>query len=232
MQELGRWVDASERYLDVTRLQVPDRGSEVHQKAQADAAEARAALLPRIPRLRISLRGAEAASVSISIDGAPLGPGAVGLPLPLNPGEHRVVAKRGSERVEKTTVLEEGKESRVELSFKPEPAKPPTPPKPITRRVVAPKPDPEPSDGPDGLRVGGFVALGIGGAALVAGIVTGVVLLVENDKLSDECVEGECSFGSQGNVDTYNALRPTTTVTLAVGAAGVGTGLILLFAIP
>jgi hypothetical protein len=231
LEELGRWVAASERYLEVTKLPLPPRNPGPHKKAQEDAAKARAKLLPRIPRLRIVLDGAAAGDVTLRVDGAPVASAMVDVPFPLDPGEHLVVAMRGDDRVEKPGMLEEGRELRLEIHFDPIAEVVPDPtPEPRPR----PRPDPKPAapdDGPGAAAIGGYVALGLGGASLVAGVVTGALLLAERSSLEEQCIDNECVHGAEGDLDTYNALRPVTTITLAVGAAGIAAGLLLVFVI-
>lgn len=55
MAKLGRLVDASERYLQATRLQVSEGDTELQEQAIAAARQERAQLLPRIPKLTILL---------------------------------------------------------------------------------------------------------------------------------------------------------------------------------
>jgi hypothetical protein len=220
LEALGRWVSAAERYREVHGLTVPDVGTELHTKAQAEAAEALAALEQRIPRLRIVVVGAE--QVSLSVDGVAIA--TPSQPLRLDPGTHRVVAVRDRDRVEKTVTLEEGREARVELTFiAPPPPRQKGKPRP-TRSVTA-----EPERESSTLQTAAYVSLGVGGALLVAGAATGIALLVENARLESHCIDAECSSTIPGDVRTYNVLRPITTVGLTVGAAGVALGLILLF---
>jgi hypothetical protein len=233
LESLGRWVEASERYLEVTKLPLPDRSPEPHKKAQEDSARAREALLPRIPRLRIVIAGAEPSEVTLSVDGKPLAVAMVDVAFPVDPGAHQVRGVRRSQQVDESARLEEGEELRLELRFEPEAREPapPSQPRPAPAPRARSLPVAPADDGPSSAAIGGYLALGLGGASLVAGIVTGSILLATGASLDDDCVDAECLYRAEGDADTYNALRPTTTVTLAVGAAGVAAGLLLLFVV-
>jgi hypothetical protein len=105
-------------------------------------------------------------------------------------------------------------------------------------------PPPGPNTGPDvGLgdtapveegpwRTLGFVTLGVGGAALVAGAVSGGLLLAKKSSLDDRCVDNQCSGLSTDDVDTYQTLRPTTTVLLAAGGGVAAAGLLMVLLAP
>jgi hypothetical protein len=238
MQELGRLVEASERYLEVASLTIPERGSELHKKARDDAAAARKALVPRIPRLRIVVRAGPGREVAVTVDGAPVSRAMFDLPLPMNPGSHEIVGRSGEERVVRRVSLLERGEIRVELPFESRsapdiaqsPGEEPSPPKPGTA------PDPSPPDASAGdaspIQIAGYALVGVGAAALAAGIATGAALLVIDENLGAECVDDECSSEVSGDVATYNALRPTTTVLLAVGGSALAAGLVMALALP
>lgn len=84
------------------------------------------ALEPRVPRLRV--RGAAGASMdelTVLLDGAPLAPSTWGEELPVDPGEHVLVATHGGEEYWRTTVtLRESEHADVTL---PAPTKAPAP---------------------------------------------------------------------------------------------------------
>src|SRR5262245_51778251 len=68
--ELGKWVEASELYLETTRLDASSGVQATQEQAKRDAAREREALLPRIPRLTVELRGASPADARVTVDGA------------------------------------------------------------------------------------------------------------------------------------------------------------------
>ncbi len=113
----------------------------------------------------------------------------------------------------------------------PEPAAPP--------RVVPPralqeaKPAERPSATPSSRRtMFGFVTLGIGGAALATGMVTGILALGRERDLSALCPRTQCPPSERAAVDDYMKLRVVTLSTLITGAMLATTGALVIFTAP
>ena len=88
-------------------------------------------------------------------------------------------------------------------------------------------------EGPDGGgRVLTWVALGVGGAALVAGGITGGVVLSKAGDLEDGCPDKRCPESKWSTMDSASNLATATNVLLGVGAAAVFTGVLLYFIEP
>jgi hypothetical protein len=69
------------------------------------------------------------------------------------------------------------------------------------------------------LRTGGIVALGAGGAALIASAVTGALALQSNNYIKDNCIDGICSTQeSQDELDKRDNLVLSTNILLGAGA--------------
>src|SRR6185503_12996822 len=98
-------------------MQVPSGEAAVQQKAQAEAEREGAALKPRIPRLVISLEGAEPSEVTLTIDGKPVAASVIGTPRLLNPGPHVVEVSRGSDHARAEVTAVEGKEQALSLKL-------------------------------------------------------------------------------------------------------------------
>jgi hypothetical protein len=81
-------------------------------------------------------------------------------------------------------------------------------------------------------RTAGYVALGVGGASLVAGAITGAMTLKKRSDLKDECLENVCSSKSAKKVDSYETYGTISAITLAVGVVGIGTGVALVLTAP
>ena len=67
------------------------------------------------------------------------------------------------------------------------------------------------------LRRHGALALGIGGALLAAGGVTGGIALKMNGELGDKCPGGSCPPDKHEDLDTRNRLAVSSTIFLASG---------------
>jgi hypothetical protein len=73
------------------------------------------------------------------------------------------------------------------------------------------------------LRIGGAVTVGIGGAALIAGAVTGALALVADNNIKEDCDKVNNSYTcstpeAQDELDKRDNLALATTVLLATGA--------------
>jgi hypothetical protein len=78
----------------------------------------------------------------------------------------------------------------------------------------------------------GMVALGVGGAGLVLGAVTGGLAIGKHGALKEACGDGPCAASQQGNVDAYHLMGTLSTVGFIVGGASAATGVILLLTAP
>jgi hypothetical protein len=106
--KLGRWVAAAELYLEATRL-VKDRNWQSTQDdAIRDAERERGELLPRIPRLKILVQGADPEGVTLKIDGTEVPSALIGIDQLVNPGECRIQAIRGEDMELATVQMSEG----------------------------------------------------------------------------------------------------------------------------
>jgi hypothetical protein len=232
----GKLVAAAERYLETTRLPLPQANQQNHKKAQQDAALEREALLPRIASLRVDVAGAPVQSVEVRMDGVLVGNALLAVARPVDPGAHRVVATwRGREQSQQVT-LREGDHQTLTLTFAPDvPALPVASPAaeaaatPPAAVVVAPA-APSTSEGVGKRKMLAYVALGIGAAGIATGAITGFAAISKKRELdgNPNCQNGGCTPAAYGDVDTLNTLRSFSTAGFVVGALGVGTGVALI----
>lgn len=96
LTRMGRLVEASERYLDVTRMSVDDNASTVLKDAITTAAREREAVLARIATIEIVVEGPSASNSDVRIDGRPVPRAVIGVKTPINPGIHRIEARGAS----------------------------------------------------------------------------------------------------------------------------------------
>ncbi|MCK9464211.1 MAG: hypothetical protein M0R80_31725 [Proteobacteria bacterium] len=94
---------------------------------------------------------------------------------------------------------------------------------------------PEPVAAEDGkairdrkIRTAGWIAVGVGAAALVGGAVTGGLALSANKSIQDACAGGQCPANQRDDIDRRDALALTTDVLIPAGAAIAVTGAVLL----
>jgi hypothetical protein len=204
--ELRRFLEA-ERAYRVAAQPLASDAPEAFLRAAGLAATERAALLPRIPRLKLVIEAPSApARVSVLLDDRPLPGDELGRWLLADPREHQVrIELDGRPAVAESIPLGEGDRRIVTLDVEPE------------RR--------------DPLRTWGYV--GLGGAALgtTLGLVTGGLALDARDQAEQECPDRRCAAGSSGAsaVDRFRTYRTLSTVSygFAVVSAGFGAAALL-----
>lgn len=118
LAQLGKLVQASELYLQATRLPVPAANRALQEQAQREAADERAKLMSRIPSLAIVLEGATPEQATVTVDGVVVPPALLGSRA-VNPGQHRIEAKRGAEVAVQDAQVAEAEKRTVVLRFAP-----------------------------------------------------------------------------------------------------------------
>jgi hypothetical protein len=215
---LGRLVQASERYRLVGTLPTSGGETAVQLQAQADAARELGELLPRIPSLVVVVDGG--APSQVTVDDSPVPSSLVGEAMPLNPGSHRLVARRGDETASADVALGESEHKRVVLRL----AR--ATPRPVEGARTT-------SDGSQQKAIG-IAGLAIGGAALAAGAVTGILAAGKKSSFDSNpaCANDACPSSLQSEIDVYNRLRFASTLSFVAGGVLAGTGGILLLTLP
>jgi hypothetical protein len=207
LARLGLLVEASERYLEVTRMQLDRAALPVMRKAQVDAVSERDKLLPTIPMLDVRLEGPQGDGVLVTVDDKPLLPGLLGEKRPIDPGKHVAVAKRADTSVRQEVMLAPGGTAQIVLLMPALPAAP-----------VATTPP---------LRVAGWVGVGVGAAGAVLAAVSGAITIAVGQSLLGECTAGNkmCPTTASGRIATYHLTGKLTTVGLITGVVGLGFGI-------
>jgi hypothetical protein len=215
LEKLGRLVEASEVYLDVTRQEVERGAPYVHRRAQADALAEREKLLPRIPSLEVELTGPTQGAV-VRVDEDEMPAAMIGQRRPIDPGAHVVVVARGDRTISRDVTIAEREAARVSIEL------PPLPPAPARA-----------SRGGGTQRVLGWVSIGVGAAGVVAGAATGIAGIAQESSLLERCGDARACPASEADaVSTYDTTRVVSTVGFVVGAVGLAVGVPLLLTAP
>ncbi|APR80216.1 Hypothetical protein A7982_05563 [Minicystis rosea] len=154
---------------------------------------------------------------------------ALGVPLPIDPGEH-FVATQAPDRPtwEKRFFVHKGEQLTVELEFAP-----PDPTKAIRfSKPIAPVPNILPPLEPriSGRRVAAYVLGGVGIAGLLTSAVTGAVTWGQKGVIEDNCKVATpriCNQEGQSASDTAKTLGTVSTVTIVAGGVLLAAGVIL-----
>ncbi len=220
---LGRFVEAHEKYELVLREGVDASAPKSWQRALADAKKELEALKPRLAWITVVLR--EPHEASVKIDGAPVPAAALGVKRAADPGFPEVTVDAfGYESFKQTVTVGPGEEKLLEVTLQKLPDAPRL--APDTSNAYRPR------QRSNTRRTLSYVAFGVGGAALVTGGVFGGLAYKKHGDLDDECIDGKCPSSSAKKRDTYYLYATTSTIGVAVGAAGLGAGLVLLLTEP
>ncbi len=239
----GHLVQASERYLEVTRLDAKQGDEAVQKQAQADATREYDELQPRIPTLTVQISGqAPGDAVQVTIDGAPLTASLLGAPVPTDPGEHAIKAKHGARVVKAHVTLLEGKHEQVELQLDTASASPPSA-KPVEtqpaaaapERVAAPAapapPPPVAAANRHAVPAATWAAVGVSVVGIAVGTVTGLMAKSQRDELSPRCPNDVCDPADRNAVNQMNTLRTVSSIGFVVGGVGLAGAGITFFAL-
>ena len=240
----GRFVEAAERYEEVARLATTEGEVEAQQEAKETAAQERLALMPRIPTVRITVEGALLDDVTITVNGVAVSRAALTAPVLVDPTPQRIQGKRGEVVVTEELTPKVGERHAVTLRF-PQAVASSSPSEPAAaeaQQAQSPPPSSSLSEQPASVppdrpapgavqRTGGWAAVGVGGAGVIAGLVTGLVAISKRDSLGEDCPNDVCPPSRRSDVDLINTLRNVSTVSFIIGGLAGATGAALLLTI-
>jgi hypothetical protein len=223
LQGLGRFVEAHEKYEQVLREGVTSSSPKSWTRALEDAKKELDALKPRLGWVVVVLK--EPTEATVTIDDVVVPAAALGVKRAADPGFPEVKATApGYEPFKQTVTVGPGEEKTVEVSMVKAPEVAAAPPRP-SEDVYRGRPD-------QTRRIASYVVLGVGGASLLAGGVTGAMFLKKRSDLRSECLDSLCPSSSSKKISTYHTYGTISGATLAVGVAGLGAGVVLLLTEP
>jgi hypothetical protein len=227
--QVGQIVLGTENLNRVVREQLALNAPKAFRDAQERAKGVLNTALPKIARLTVKVDPADA-KPQVLVAGTPIPAALIGVERPTDPGTHEVVVSAPGYLEQKTSVtLTEGGTQEVALKLEKDPnaaaAQPePAPPPPV---VVAPPPAPPADTSPKKSNTLAYVALGVGGAGMIVGGITGFLALGKKSDL-EGCVGSKCPSSQKDTLDSAKTMATVSTVGFAVGFVGVGAGVVLL----
>lgn len=215
-----RLIDAAETWRRLAHEQLAPDAPAPFRAAVTEAQTE----LPRIEallgRVRFDTHGAT--GISVEFDGHPVTATDVGGQL-ATPGTHRVVARRqGSADIEREVNVTAGNQAVVSLEFpaatQPPDVTVPAPPTLTTRTVTHSSP----------LRPVGIALAAAGGAALIGGVITGLLANSAYSDLESSCPNQRCSTTTDlARRDDVDTLAGLTNGLLIGGGVLAATGIVL-----
>src|SRR4051794_31669779 len=248
--KLGRYVQAREAYLKIARGALPANAPQAARDAQSSASSEIAEVEPKIGHVTINVADKEQLkNLTLTLDGTAIPAVLIGSPMPIDPGDHVIEAVATGMRGKSTVAVSSGQRQDVLLKLEADasalPAVAALPATAAVQSSAAPTPEtapagqwaPAPVDtqhGTNGLRIGSYVAFGVGAVGLAGGI---AFTLQSSSKRSDAdklCTlpNGGCDLALKPQIDSLdsdaNHARTLGIVGFALGAAGIGMGVTLL----
>jgi len=246
--KLGQFVKAREAYLKIVKEQLAPNAPQAFRDAQTAAEEERKQVEPHIGRLKVTVEGAEGAKdLSVAIDGQPFPVVLLGVPQPMDPGDHTVTATAtGFKGAPATVSLKDAGQGAVTVKMEVDNSVPAPAPTPAVEpsgegAVVTTAPaGAAPSDtggGGNGLRTASYVGFGVGAVGVVLGTVF-VLKSSSNRKEADKAAKDlNCDSNNLCNADVADRVqslddkaRSAKTLGIVgyvVGGLGVATGVTL-----
>lgn len=191
--KLGQFVKAREAYLKIVKEPLSPNAPQAFRDAQSTAEEERKQVEPHIGKLLVKVEGADGAKdLSVAIDGQPFPVVLLGVPQPMDPGDHTVTASAtGFKGAPATVSLKDAGSGSVVVKLEVDNSVPPPSAAPAAATAAPVSAVPTgapPSDSGasgSGMRTGAYVGFGVG----VVGIALGTVFVMKsgsNRKTADQ----------------------------------------------
>ncbi len=236
----GSLLEARTLAKSVSELPVTKTETSKSKAARKDAVRFASELESKIPRVRLTFVSEQPAEQEVTVDGKAVSKQLLSTALELDPGDHTVVVRLGTEQAETKFKLNEGetRELTVTAVQVPPPPLPPPPvetapppvetplvpvlPPPVLPPPALPPPAVQPLPAAEGLTVAVPLLLSIGGASLLAGGIAGAIAMGQASSLIEACTEGgivgACARGTEADqLYTHEATAAASTALFVVG---------------
>jgi hypothetical protein len=229
----GKTATAVARYQDYVNAfaRMPTSQRVKQQRREEIARKQIAALQPKVPKLTLRLPDSVPAGTAVKREGITLGKPSLGVPIPVDPGEHVVTTEvPGGPLHQQRISIAAGEKKTVELEIVlPAVESADTPSSAAVATVHTPAADRPTSSS---RRTIAYVVGGIGVAGVVAGSVTGALVFSKKSTVEDNCQDTACNLEGKEAADSAKVLGLVSTVGFGVGIAGLATGALLLLTEP
>jgi hypothetical protein len=240
-EKIGKLVAAREAYLKIVRETLPNGSPQAFRDAQSAAKSELTVLEPRVPRVSVAVQGAGELPVSVTMNGQPVSSALVGVPRPLDPGKYEFQAyAEGAQSAPTSLLLREGAKETLVLTLQASTATPPgsfTAAPTTAKAQLSTNTDQgtvQPSSSTSALRIGSYVALGVGVVGLGAGTVFAFQAKSKRDDanaLCDQSGQYNCSEAVKADVKALDSdadkAKTLATVGFITGGIGIAAGVTL-----
>jgi len=242
----GKLVDGTENLRKVLREPTPANPSAALMKARERAQAALDGAKPKIAYLTITVKGPSSSAITVTVNGQPVSSALLDTERPSDPGEHVVEATAvGYLKATARATLKPGEKEAVSLKLEADPNYvPPAAPSDAagTGRAGTSVDNGAPGAGRDWSASGGFgassgppnrsgayIAWAFGGAAVAVGAGFGIIAIKGKNDLENKCPLNQCALQYDTTLNSAKTAGTISTVTFAVGAAGLALGTVLYF---
>jgi hypothetical protein len=238
----GKYVEAWESYHRIILEGAPPGANATIARAIDDAKAEIDGVAGKRSKVTLTVTGAD--SPKVTLDGVAVPSAGLGQERPVNPGKHAVhVEAAGMKPGDGTFTVDPGKATTFSLALEKDAsgAEPGAVPPPGSTTPTTGNPPPPGADistsGGSMNRTLGFVGLGIGGAGLLAGVITGVIAMGKHGDLGNSpCSSKPCSPGDastfNSDLDSYHSMGTISTIAFVVGGVATAAGVVLLVTAP
>jgi len=237
-EKLGQLVKAREAYLKITREKIADDAPAAFREAQASAQKELAALEPRLPYVSVVVQGAGPLPVTVTMDGQKVPQALVGVPRPVDPGEHKFQGFAEKMETNVSTVsLREGARETVVLTLQ-EAAGGGAPvasaPNTENTKPVGGEPQADTTQsGTNSMRIASYAAFGVGAVGLIVGTIFTLKAGSKRGEADDLCNApgGKCPLDKKDEIDSLDKDADSASrlgvIGFVVGGLGIGAGVTL-----
>ncbi|MBN1608793.1 MAG: hypothetical protein JW940_19355 [Polyangiaceae bacterium] len=238
-EQLGKTASAWATFKDAAYA-AANSGQKDREEVAQDRADA---IKPNLAYLTLRVAEPDVPGLEVQRDGQVVRAATWGVPVPVDPGEHRIQAQRPNAQAWSRLVNVPPGPGNIEVQV------PPLTEAQVAPRAVAPAPPPPPQPRPAPpaqpsqadanpgrtQRTWGWVAIGAGGTGLLVGGVFALLAKKADEEASKECRPDDPTLCSSEGVslgETATARGNAATLATGLGAALLVTGGVLLWTAP
>lgn len=217
LEQLGRLVEARDKYLSVSRVPLKPSDPAQFRAAQALADKLQTALAARIPSIQFDVSGLPATVVpTVKLDGELVLATTLTLPQKVDPGKHRVTGNAtGYTDISIELAVAEVETKTAALVFIALPKALVS--TPVVKHAV---PAPVPAAEKNGFSPFFWAGMGVTVVGVAAGSVTGVMSLGAASDAKANCTGNACPESERDTIDKSLLLAHVSTGSFALGGLG------------